>query len=327
MTRVLIVGCGRIAGSYNETDEARILSHVVALRRAGADIVGCVDQDAARARRFAERWSIGGWGVDLGAALDRYAPELVVDCTPAGARLVVASASLAAPTVRAILIEKPLGSTAADAIALRARIRASGKPAIVGYQRAFDGCYLETEALLRRGDLGRLRRVVALAYGGAFANMSHLLERTMAMAGRPREAALIGAPILEDDGDPGLCFSVSFEDDVEGTFLAVPRAGPGLIELDLIGSEGRLRISDSERRVELSRALASPDGVARPIEAITAGHLPAPDEEAIRHVVDAALTATRDPKHDVALIDRAAEIVIMIDSLHLTGRYARRSAA
>lgn len=327
MTSVLLVGCGRIAGGYNETDETSVLSHVVALRSAGARVVGCVDQDAEQARRFAARWKIAGHGIDLGAALERDAPELVVDCTPPSARLAVVSAALAAPCVRALLVEKPLGATESDAIALRARIRAAGKPVIVDYQRAFDVCYLDAEALIRRGGLGRLSRIVALAYGGTLANMSHLLERAVALVGRPREAALIGPPIFEDENDPGLSFRASFDDDVEGTFLALPRAGPALIELDLIGVDGRLRILDSERRVELSHALPSPDGVARPVGPVVAPPLPVPDSEAIRHVVDAALAATRESTLHTALIERAAGVVIMIDSLKRTGVFARKSAA
>ncbi|MSO74211.1 MAG: Gfo/Idh/MocA family oxidoreductase [Alphaproteobacteria bacterium] len=327
MTRALIVGCGRIAGGYNELNETMVLSHVVALRRAGAQVVGCVDQDPARARRFAERWKIGEFGVDLIAMIERVAPDLVVDCTPPAGRLAIASAALAAPMVRALLIEKPLGRSASEAIALRTRIHAAGKPVIVGYQRAFDACYLEAEALVQRGGLGRLRRIVALAYGGSLANMSHLLERAIAMVGRPRDAALIGTPILEDDGDPGLSFCVGFDDDVEGTFLAVPRAGPALMEFDLIGTEGRLRILDSERRVELSRALASPDGVARPIESVVPAPMPAPDWEAIRHVVGAAQAAARDSTQHAALVDRAIEAVVVIDSLRHNGTYVRKSAA
>lgn len=327
MTRALIVGCGRIAGGYNEADETRVSSHVVALRRAGAHMIACIDQDAARARRFAERWGISDHGVDLQAALDRHVPELVVDCTPPAARLGVVSTALAAPSVRAVLIEKPLGGSAPEAIALSARIRAAGKPALINYQRAFDPCYLETEALVRRGGLGRLNLIVALAYGGALANMSHLLERAIAMLGPPREAALIGPAIHEDEGDPGLSFRARFDDEVEGIFIAIPRAGPALIELDLVGADGRLRLIDGERRVELGRALPSPDGVARPIEPVVPAPLPAPDDEAIRHVAAAALAATRTSVLHLALIERAAAAVVLIDSLHRTGHYVARSAA
>ncbi len=327
MIRVLIAGCGRIAGGYNEADESSVLSHVVALRRAGATVVACVDQDAARAGRFAARWGIDRHGADLTDALERFAPDLVIDCTPPGARLAVVSAALAAPSVRALLVEKPLGASASEAAALCAAIRAAGKPVVIGYQRAFDACYREAETLVRRGDLGRLHRVTALAYGGALANMSHLLERVIAMIGHPREAALIGEPLREDAGDPGLSFNATFDDEVVGIFLAVPRAGPALIELDLIGSEGRLRIIDSERRVELSRARASADGVARPVEPVVPPGLPAPDWEAIRHVVDAALAATREPTPHAALVERAAETVILIDSLRVAGSYVRKCAA
>ncbi len=327
MTRALIIGCGQIAGGFNESDETSTLSHVVALRHAGADVIGCMDHDPTRARRFAERWNIGEHGTVLAAMLERLAPDLVVDCTPPSVRLSIVSAALVAPSVRALLIEKPLASSAAEAVAMRSRVRSANKPVIVAYQRAFDACYVAAETMVRQGGLGRLVRITAIAYGGALANMSHLLERTFAMAGWPREAALIGAPILEDANDPGLSFRASFADEVEGVFLAVPRAGPAVIELELIGSEGRLRILDSERRVELSRALPSRDGVARLVESVAPTPLPAPDWEAIRHVAKAAIAASSGAMLDVAMIERATEAVILIDSLRHTGVFARKNAA
>lgn len=327
MTRALIVGCGRIAGGYNESDETRVLSHVVALRRAGAEIVGCVDRDAMRARAFATRWKIADHHVDLVESLTRLKPDLVVDCTPPNARYAVTSAALAASSVRVVIAEKPLGRTSAEASALGALIRATDKPVIIGYQRAFDPCYIEAEVLVRRGALGHINRVAAIAYGGALANMSHMLERVFAMVGSPIEAALISAPIYEDDNDPGLSFRATFGGDVEGSFLAVPRAGPALIELDLIGSEGRLRILDSECRVELSRALPSADGVARPMKPATQTNIPRPDDEAICHIANAAIAAARQPVHDMRLLERAVDAVVVIDSLRRTGAYAQKNAA
>ena len=78
MTAV-IVGCGRIAGGYNESDETQVLSHVVALRRAGLTVAGCVDTDPARAERFAKRWSIPEFGSDVTDMLSRTGARLVVE--------------------------------------------------------------------------------------------------------------------------------------------------------------------------------------------------------------------------------------------------------
>jgi predicted dehydrogenase len=327
MTRALIVGCGRIAGGNNEADESAITSHVRALRWAGATVVGCIDREAERARAFAARWSLPRHGTDLAAALERDTPDLVVDCTPPAARLEVVRTALGARATRALLLEKPLGRTAEEASLLLAAVRASGLPVLVNYQRAFDPCYRQAAVLVRDGRLGRLERVVALAYGGALANMSHLIERSCAMFGRVAEAGLIAPPLVEDADDPALSFRARFERGVEGIFLGLPRGGPALIELDLIGSEARLRLVDSERRVEFGQALPSADGLARAVVPLAPSPLPAPDWEAIRHVAAAAVAAVHAPAFDDGLIERAAEAVMLIDGLRRTGGYVARGAA
>ena len=102
--RVLIVGCGRIAGGFNEGDETAVLTHVVAYRRLNAEIVGCVDVDGETASRFARRWSIPRAGIDLAAMVHETQPEVVSLCTPPDARLGPLRLVLAAPSVRSVLV-------------------------------------------------------------------------------------------------------------------------------------------------------------------------------------------------------------------------------
>jgi len=48
----LIVGCGRIAGGFNDADESAVLTHALAYRRLGVTLAGCCDRDPARAARL-----------------------------------------------------------------------------------------------------------------------------------------------------------------------------------------------------------------------------------------------------------------------------------
>jgi len=249
--RVLIVGCGRIAGGFNEGDETAVLTHVVAYRRLNAEIVGCVDVDGETASRFARRWSIPRAGIDLAAMVHETQPEVVSLCTPPDARLGPLRLVLAAPSVRSVLVEKPLALAVEEALQIRALAAASGRAVLVNYFRAFDPFYVEVERACRAGEFGRLGMGTALYYGDAVTNSSHLLERLLAMLGPPSSARRLGG----DARQP------TFELTWEGANVVVlPAIGCRYspIEMDLLFESGRLRIVDSEGRAERFEARPDP---------------------------------------------------------------------
>lgn len=248
--RVLIVGCGRIAGGFNEGDETAVLTHVVAYRRLNADIVGCVDVDGEAASRFARRWSIPRAGNDLAAVVHDAMPDVVSLCTPPDARLGPLRLVLGAPTVRSVLVEKPLALTVEEAQQISALAAASGRAVLVNYFRAFDPFYVEVERACRAGEFGRLGMGTALYYGDAMTNASHLLERLVAMFGPPSAARRLGGGARQPT------FELAWE---AAKMVVLPATGCRYtpIEMDLLFESGRLRIVDSEGRAE--RFAARPD--------------------------------------------------------------------
>jgi hypothetical protein len=244
------VGCGRIAGGFNEGDETAVLTHVVAYRRLNAQIVGCVDVDGEAASRFARRWSIPQAGHDLAALVHETQPEVVSLCTPPDSRLGPLRVVLAAPSVRSVLVEKPLALTVEEAQQISALAAASGRAVLMNYFRAFDPFYVEVERACRAGEFGQFCMGTALYYGDAVTNASHVLERLLAMFGPPSARRLGG-----DARQP------TFELTWKGTKVVVlPAIGCRYspIEMDLLFESGRLRIVDSEGRAERFEARPDP---------------------------------------------------------------------
>jgi predicted dehydrogenase len=247
---VLIVGCGRIAGGFNESDESAVLTHAVAYRRLNADIVGCVDLDGEAASRFARRWSIPRAGNDLAALVHETQPEVVSLCTPPGVRLGPLRLVLAVPSVRSVLVEKPLALTVEEAQQIRALAAATGRAVLVNYFRAFDPFYVEVERACRAGELGQFCLGTAFYYGDAVTNASHLVERLLAMFGPPSSARRLGGDARQPT------FELAWEG-ARVVFLAAIGCHYSPIEMDLFFESGRLRIVDSEGRAE--RFAARPD--------------------------------------------------------------------
>ena len=236
--RALIVGCGRIAGGFNEKSEDAVLTHALAYKRLGVTLAGCCDRDAAIASRFAARWQADRSGTDLKKLLAETKPSLVSICTPPEEHLAQIEAVLAAPSVRSVLIEKPVASTAGDARKVEALAM---RPLWVNYFRAFDPFYQRVAAELP--NFGRLVDGTARYYGRADVNAVHWLERVLALFGEPAAARRLSG----SDAEP--LFEVEFA--AGGvTFLPSPDSPYSPFELDLLFEKRRVRVLDSESRVE-----------------------------------------------------------------------------
>lgn len=244
-SRVVIVGCGRIAGGFNERDERRVLTHVAAYRALGATVVGCCDRDVSKAEAFARRWHIPRHGTDLAAVLAATTPDVVSICTPPSDRLPVVQQVLDAPSVRAVLLEKPVAAGRADTGAIARLVEQSARPVLVNYCRAFAPFYLELGRECASEASGPLRQVTGRYYGTARTNASHLLERVIDMVGVPSAARRLAG------SDEAPMFDVSFDgSDALAVFLPTPACEYAPFELDLLFERGRIRVVDAEQRVE-----------------------------------------------------------------------------
>jgi hypothetical protein len=308
-TRVVIVGCGRIAGDFNDRG-GRVMTHAAAYRARGASLVGCCDVDRARAERFARRWGIEVSGDDLGAVLSRTKPEVVSVCTPPDGRAAVLETVLATPCIRAALVEKPLATKAAEAEHIRDLAREAGRPTLVNYFRAFDPFYRALAADCVAGRFGRFCEGTLRYYGSALANASHLLERVVAMFGAPSAVKRLGG----DHAAPLFELRVG-----DARVLAMPTEGARYspIELDLLFETHRVRVIDSERRVEVFRSRPDPDyeGFENLVpEAGWSGG--APSHESILYAVDETLRAAAGhPGAAGDLLDRAVLVTRILEEI------------
>jgi predicted dehydrogenase len=306
--RAVIVGCGRIAGDFNDRG-GRVVTHAAAYRARGVALVGCCDVDRARADRFARRWRIEVSGDDLSAVLARTQPCVVSVCTPPDGRAAVLETVFAARSVRAVLVEKPIAAKAAEAEHIRELVREAGRPTLVNYFRAFDPFYRALARECGAGRFGRFCGGTIRYYGSAVANASHLLERVVAMFGPPSVMRRLGggpaAPMFELlVGDAHVVVSST-----EGC-----RYSP--VELDLLFETCRVRVIDSERRVEVFRSEADPDYEGFETLVPDAGWRGgAPSHESILYAVDETLRAAGGHPAADDLLDRAVLVTRLLEEI------------
>lgn len=310
--RVLIVGCGRIAGGYNERSETETLTHVLAYRRSGADVVGCCDIDPAIAAAFAARWQIPHHGTQLDAVLLASMPDVVSIATPPEAQEATVAAATRNDTVRGLLIEKPLGADGDAAGRIAACLRAWGRPVVINFFRAFDPSYQAISAEARALRFGALRHAVGRYYGPARTNASHLIERLLDLAGGDA-----GRCDLVPGGAPeSPMFTLRFE---RGQAILLPSDGVDYspFELDLLFERARIRIVDAERRIERFRVVPDPD---YPGYTTLSSDVPGPAPSTSSFVLPfkAILRAVRDGAAIAeSSIDRSAAVTRILDHVLL----------
>jgi predicted dehydrogenase len=138
--RVLVIGCGRIAGLVDApAADGAVLSHAQAYSRDNRfTIEACVDPDADHRARFMKTWNIANGFADVESAFAGGRDYDVVSICASTVSHAALLHDLVARPVRAIFAEKPVLASLAEKDVID-RYRKPGAPvAVVNYTRRFD---------------------------------------------------------------------------------------------------------------------------------------------------------------------------------------------
>jgi predicted dehydrogenase len=180
--RAAIIGCGRISRPH-----ARSYRQVAA-----TELVAAADVNPVAGAAFAAEFGLERVYVDVDEMLARERPDIVSICAwpPLHAALTEAACRAG---VRAILCEKPIAATLADADRMLAAARAAGVLLCVNHQRRFAGRYRRARQVIARGAIGQVRRVVGSCGGDLLTDGTHLIDLTRFLLGDPALAWVFGA--------------------------------------------------------------------------------------------------------------------------------------
>jgi predicted dehydrogenase len=193
--------------------------------------------------------------------------------------------------VKGILCEKPIAGSLADADRMIEAVERNGTHLLVDHTRNFDPCYTAVHDAVRAGAIGELTRIVAHLGGRRamlFRNSTHLLGSVCFYAGA--EPVWVIAALdrgFEDYGvayrgqggrdpmlDPGASLIVGFANGARALVNA-SKGTPALgVELDLLGTHGRIVVGDRETRYWRAQGA---EGVAEPQAVPWPQRLAAPD--------------------------------------------------
>ena len=224
-------------------------------------VAGCDIVPAAR-EQFLERWGPRWPGLkvyeDYHEMLAAQRPDVVGIATPDHLHGAPVRAAIEAGA-RAILCEKPLAVSLAEADALIAAVEGAGVIMNVNYTRRWMPDWVEARRLVRQGGLGKLSQIVAQSGGPRamlFRNHTHVIDLVCYLADSEPEWVIAelqagfegyGTAYRGDGGgdpatEPGGNYYIAFENGVRAYVTGHKDTMPPDVVVHLLGGGGRLVI-------------------------------------------------------------------------------------
>ncbi|MFM7533350.1 MAG: Gfo/Idh/MocA family protein [Rubrivivax sp.] len=263
MRRVLILGCGNIAGGFDmhRCPSQPALTHAGAYARDGRfQVVACVEPDASRREAFMQRWSVPqGYASpeELLAACRPGSFEVVSVCAPTGTHAEQVQAALKlAP--RLVFCEKPLATSLVQAQAIVQACEDADVPLAVNHSRRWAPDVQRLAVELRSGTWGEVRQATGIYNKGVLNNGSHLVDLLRMLLG---ELHLVHAGQACTDhalDDPSVPAALESAGGVPIQLCTAHAGDYALFELQLVTSRGVITMEDGGLNWRVRRVTDSP---------------------------------------------------------------------
>ncbi|MEL7687276.1 Gfo/Idh/MocA family oxidoreductase [Citromicrobium bathyomarinum] len=260
MHRVLIIGCGAIAGGYDADRPAGAapLTHAGAF---SADdrfaIAACVDPDETARQAFAARWGIENHAASLEAlGVNAGVFDVVSICSPTAFHAEHCDAALALEP-RLIFCEKPVADALPEAERLVAACDAAGVALAVNYTRRWAPDLVTLAEQVRAGDWGRVLSATGWYTKGVVHNGGHMVD-LLAMFVGPMNLVAVGSPVFDHwDHDPTVSALLTAKDGASVQLVAGDARAFTQFELVLACEKGEIAMRDGGFGIETRRVEGS----------------------------------------------------------------------
>lgn len=257
MYRVGIIGLGNIAWLLDEDPlRKEIWTHLGAYNRNEQTVVvAACDTDAERVAAFAEKQpGVRCYGTPA-EMLDSEELDIASICTPPAAHY-ANLAECARHDMKAIFCEKPLAENSRLAGEMAALCRKKKILLAVNHIKRWDDCYLLAREVLESGRLGALRTIVGYVDTALYTNAIHMVDlfryfgsEVEWLIGRLQQDYV---RIVDGKADSGGEVLFGFKNGAWGFLKASGKDWSyHSFEIDLQCDEGRIRVYNADRDVEI----------------------------------------------------------------------------
>ncbi|WP_395718114.1 Gfo/Idh/MocA family protein [Prosthecobacter sp.] len=255
--RAVVIGCGWIgAGTALDPATVGVQSHAEAYaRHPRITLAGLADYDLTRAKTAATAFGPCEVFDDPAVMLEKLRPEIVSICTPDESHAAMLRLALAKSSTRAVLMEKPLAVTVAEAHALVQTASQQGVVLSVNYSRRFCPAFRHLRDELQQGVFGRVQQVHGYYGKGIIHNGTHWIDLLRYLIS-DIERVIVPTALKPDEHTPSA--QIICAGGIPATLSALDHTAFTLFEMDIIGTAGRVRILDGGHRILRACTVESP---------------------------------------------------------------------
>lgn len=246
-----IIGCGQIAGGYDEcVEDDQVRTHAKAYRQQSAvELAAVADRDHRRAKEFSAHWGVPKAYADAAKMLSDVEPDIVSICTPDDTHAEMLELCLECPSIKAVWCEKPLTTEAKNAEAIVSSYTRRGVVLAVNYWLRWDVEIQRIKSALQKSGLGKVQKVVVYYTKGICHNGSHAVDLLIDWFGEPDENKVFGGHIDFSADDPTVDVRLLMGG-VPVYLIGADAREYSIFEIDILGTLGRVsvRVSGRETR-------------------------------------------------------------------------------
>lgn len=250
--RVGVIGLGRMASTIDdEVTGGKVSSVLLPYSHTGAyvavpevEVVAAADLLPDKREAFGQRWGVTALYEDYRDMLANEGLDLVSVCTRTFDRC-EAVLACAEAGVKAIYAEKPIAVSLQDADTMVEACAAKSIPLAIGCSRRWDPWHQRARELTEEGWIGQRLNVTGMLSCGLSHNGSHLIDIVRYHAGNANVQYVFGDMVSDEaaakDDDLSGNGYLHFDNGVAGWVRGTSCGRLGGVEVDLLGSEGRIR--------------------------------------------------------------------------------------
>ncbi len=257
MFKAIIIGCGKIAGIFDETSEGLKCSHASAYRHTHRVlVVDYIDIVAEKAEKLARRYGGKSFGTDFMTSIARRQPDIVSVCTPDDTHFAIVHGILKGGILpKIIFVEKPACLSPGELDCLNSLAQERGVLIVVNHSRRFDGRYRRIKEAITTGRFGRLVRCDVCYYGGWKHNGVHVVDTLLFLFDdKLAVQRILGTIPTHQPDDPTIEMHLYFKKSGADVYLhAFDEMYYQVFDFDLKFERARLRIEDFENRFILEQ--------------------------------------------------------------------------
>ena len=249
--KTAVIGLGNIGFQLN-LDNLRkgTWSHVSAYGKCEkTELVGAVEVNDGKINLFKQQYKNVPVFKTTKELMGNLSIDIVSICTPTESHYHILKEVLEYP-VKGIFCEKPLASTIEEAKELVQKCKNKQVLLSVNHTRRWDERYLYVKKIIQGGKIGNIKAINALYPGQVFNIGTHLFD-TIRMLIQENPETVSGISFNLENNDPNISGWIQFGKHIPCTVIATGKREALIFEVDVIGTEGRVRILENGEKIEL----------------------------------------------------------------------------